>query len=152
MITEHEYFGIYKGHPNATPEVCANARDLLQRVNAVYAAAAADGCELPDNPSTGSGVSGRRHGGFRPRDSEVGADNSLHKDGKAVDRYDPKRQFASWCMAHLRVLEAHGLYMEDTRWTPTWVHLQCQPPRSGRRVYIPSSAAPLVGLPPVWPV
>jgi len=35
-----------------------------------------------------------------------------------------------------------GLWAEDFRWTPTWVHLQRIPPKSGKRIYIPSNSPP----------
>lgn len=150
QITAEQYFGVYAGHADITPEIVENSGLLLAAVNEVYALAYADGCELPVNPTTGSGISGRRHGGFRPRDSLVGADNSLHKDALAVDRYDPLRQLASWCLGHPHELMSRGLYMEDPRWTPTWVHLQLRPPRSGRLVYIPSSGPALAAAPAPW--
>lgn len=123
---------------------------MLDVVNDLYDRASQDGCDLPDNPKTGSGVSGSGNGGFRPHDCPVGASDSQHKQGRAVDRYDPHRQFASWCMAHLDELEKRGLHMEDPRWTPSWVHLQDVPPHSGKTVYIPNSDPALAGDPPEW--
>jgi len=49
-----------------------------------------------------------------------------------------------WCLKHLDVLETLGLWMEDPQWTPTWLHVQTIPPRSGHRVYIPSASPALV--------
>jgi hypothetical protein len=149
-ITTIEYFGQYAGHADATPAVQQAARAMLAKVNDLYARAAEDGCELPDNPATGSGVSGNGHGGFRPQDCQVGASNSTHKDGRGVDRYDPHRQFAAWCLAHPHELTKRGLHMEDPRWTPTWVHLQDVPPHSGRLVYVPSTAPALAQAPAAW--
>lgn len=149
-ITLAEYLGPYANHPDATPEVRANAQTMLARVNALYAIAARDGVPLPDNPNTKSGVSGSGNGGFRPRACPVGAPSSTHKDGNGVDRYDPSRAFAAWCLSHQDVLASMGLHMEDPRWTPTWVHLQDVPPRSQRIVYIPSTAPALAAAPPAW--
>lgn len=149
-ITLAEYFGAYAAHPDATPLRKANASALLRAVNDLYARAAQDGCELPDNPATGSGVSGNGHGGFRPQDCQVGASSSTHKEGRGVDRYDPHREFAAWCLAHPEELTRRGLHMEDPRWTPTWVHLQDVPPASGRLVYVPSSAPALAKAPAAW--
>ena len=67
---------------------------------------------------------------------------SKHLSGEAVDIPDPYRDLASWCVDNLEMLEGLQLWMEDPRWTPTWVHLQTVPPRSGRRVFIPSTASP----------
>lgn len=56
-----------------------------------------------------------------------GAPKSSHLEGKAVDFADSKRKFADWCMANLPELQKHGLYMENPKKTPTWVHLQSRP-------------------------
>lgn len=149
-ITLGQYLGPYIAHPDATATVLAHASELLRLVNEVYAQAAIDGCELPDNPATGCGVSGSGNGGFRPGDCTVGAKDSTHKTGQGIDRYDPHRQFASWCLAHPQPLIDRGLHMEDPRWTPTWVHLQSVPPKSGRVVYVPSSAPALAAAPKDW--
>jgi hypothetical protein len=37
-----------------------------------------------------------------------------------------------------------GLWLEDPRWCPDWVHLQTRPPLSARRVFVPSMAPPKV--------
>jgi hypothetical protein len=149
-ITIDEYFGPYKGDPSITTAVLNNATILLDKVNDLYEVAHKDGCELLDNPKTKSGVSGSGNGGYRTPQCIVGAPNSTHKLGQAVDRYDPFRQFQSWCLAHESELQDRGLYMEDTRWTPTWVHLQCVPPHSMHTVYIPSADPALTTLPPDW--
>ncbi len=150
IVTLKEYFGKHDASPDATPAIRAAAEELLRKVNLLYETAAADGCDLPDNPKTGSGLSGNGSGGFRPLDSNVGASNSTHKKGRGIDRYDPSRQFAAWCLAHPVALRELGLYMEDPRWTPTWVHLQDLPPRSGVAVYIPSALPPLAAAPDHW--
>lgn len=150
MISESEYFGPYAEHPDATAQRRYHATALLDVVNDLLETAAAAGCKLPTNPKTDSQISGNGNGGFRPQESSVGAKNSKHKDGRAVDIFDPKRQFASWCMAHLSELEKRDLYMEDPRWTPTWVHLQDVPPGSGKRVYVPSTAPALSKAPDKW--
>lgn len=149
-ISRDDYFKAYAGHPEITPEIEANADDLLERVNALRAEAAADGVPMPTNPKTGTPISGDKNGGFRPQACPVGAPASPHKQGNGVDNYDPHRSLASWCMAHLDRLAAHGLYMEDPRWTPTWTHLQRVAPRSGKVVFIPSTEPALAGNPPAW--
>lgn len=75
------------------------------------------------------------------------AKSSKHITAEAGDVQDKNRQFAKWCLANLDKLEEIGLWMEDCRWTPTWVHLQIVPPKSGNRVFIPSNTKPLVGYP-----
>lgn len=72
------------------------------------------------------------------------AKNSKHVQALAMDvREVAGRALARWCLRNLNALEKIGLWMEDPRWTPTWVHLQIVPPGSGRRVYIPSIKPPL---------
>jgi len=72
---------------------------------------------------------------------------SRHITAEAVDIADPDRQLAAWCLDNLDVLDELGLWMEDPRWTPTWVHVQTQPPKSEKRVYVPSAKPPLVPPP-----
>lgn len=150
MITAAQYFGDYAEHVDVTAEIRYHATALLDVVNDLLEAAKDDGCDLPENQNTKSLISGNGNGGFRPKNSKVGADNSKHKDGRGIDIYDPRRQFASWCLAHPKELEKRGIHMEDPRWTPTWVHLQDVPPGSGKLVYIPSAAPALAKAPDVW--
>ena len=70
--------------------------------------------------------------------------NSKHISGQAADIPDPDGSLGAWCLVHLGVLDELGLFMEDTRWTPIWVHVQIVPPLSGLRVYVPSNTPPLV--------
>lgn len=150
MISATQYFGPYANHADITAQIRFHATGLLDVVNDLLELAKADGCTLPENPNTGCVISGSGNGGFRPGDCKVGASNSKHKYGRAVDIYDPKREFASWCLAHGGEMEKRGLHMEDPRWTPTWVHLQDVPPGSGLLVYRPSMSPPLAGDPPTW--
>ena len=66
--------------------------------------------------------------------------SSKHLTAEACDLPDADRTLAGWCVDNLDQLKEIGLWMEDPRWTPTWVHLQVVPPKSGKLVYIPSSA------------
>jgi hypothetical protein len=65
------------------------------------------------------------------------APKSKHLLGAAVDISDKDGQLWDWCMKNIKVLEEAGLYLEDKKATPTWVHFQCIPPKSGRRIFIP---------------
>ena len=143
MITMADYLGPYASHPDATSEIRGTAARMLDKVNRLHTLAEADGVQLRTNPKTGSRVSGSGNGGFRPQDCPVGSASSPHKIGRGVDTYDPDRSFAAWCLAHIEVLAAEGLFMEDPRWTPTWTHLDDRGPKSGRRVFIPSNDPPL---------
>lgn len=78
--------------------------------------------------------------GYRPASinkSAHGASNSSHLKCQAVDFKDLDGSFAKWCLSHLHLLQKAGLYMEDPRWTPGWVHLMSRRPNSGKRVFIP---------------
>lgn len=62
---------------------------------------------------------------------------SRHLYGQAVDISDHNRELQAWCLANVAVLEEIGLWMEDFSATPTWIHFQVVPPRSGRRFFKP---------------
>lgn len=82
--------------------------------------------------------------GWRPKSvndaTANAAKTSKHLTAEAGDIEDADRAFAQWCVKNADVLAECGLWMEDPRWTPTWVHLQRVPPKSGKRIYIPSNA------------
>lgn len=137
MITLEQYIGVHKDSPDLTPERIENAKILLGCINKLMENAEADSIEFPINPATGSQISGRTFGGFRPQNCPQGAPKSTHKEGKGGDLYDPIKQFAAWCMANIKLLEDAGLWMEHPDATPGWCHLQNVPPKSGRRVFYP---------------
>ena len=87
-------------------------------------------------------ASGWRPAGINDVTSNAAA-HSRHITAQAGDVADSNRKFAQWCISSIDVLVNIGLWMEDPRWTPTWVHLQVIPPKSGNRVYIPSTKPPL---------
>ena len=66
-----------------------------------------------------------------------GAKRSMHLTGNACDIADSDGKLKSWLRAHPEELEKAGLCAEDYASTPTWVHLQRVPPRSGVRVFKP---------------
>lgn len=121
-----------------TDDIRNNAAHTVRKVNQLLDLAEADGINCNQCAS-----------GWRPLAvndvTQNAAKNSKHTIGLAVDVRDTAgREFASWCLSNLDQLERIGLWMEDPQWTPTWVHLQIVPPKSGRRVYIPSLKPPLV--------
>lgn len=65
------------------------------------------------------------------------APKSNHLICAAVDIADRDHCFRYWVLMHLDLLIKLGLWMEDPSHTATWVHLQCIPPRSGSRIFIP---------------
>jgi len=126
MITLEEWLGPHGASADATDDVRGNARALLERVNDLLVLAYTQGINLHINPNTGSWISGAGNGGFRPRNSTVGAPQSKHKIGHGVDVYDPQNEIDSWLTNEL--LEEHGLYREHPDDTNTWCHLQDLPP------------------------
>lgn len=146
MITVAQYFmGRDASHSTElTPEIRRNAALTVQVVNELLSRAAAEGVQPGINPQTNSNVSsGWRPPGINEKTANA-AKGSTHLQALACDVRDTRgRELARWCLANLDVLAELGLWMEDPRWTPTWVHLQAVPPGSGKRVYRPSSKPPL---------
>lgn len=67
------------------------------------------------------------------------AKKSNHLMGLAVDIRDVDGKLRDWCIENLEFIASLGLFLEDFRWTRGWVHFQCVPPGSGKRVFIPST-------------
>jgi hypothetical protein len=137
MITLNQYVGPHSASPDWTPERQQNAAKLLAACCALEVEMARGGVAFPDNPATKSGVSGVTFGGFRPQNCSQGAPNSSHKEGMAVDRYDPRGEIDNWCMAHLDRLAHHGIYIEHSSATPGWSHWTTRAPKSGNRAFYP---------------
>lgn len=62
---------------------------------------------------------------------------SKHLSGQACDIADPKGELQAWIRKNMKVLEEAGLYLEDFKSTPGWVHFQCAAPGSGLRIFKP---------------
>jgi hypothetical protein len=137
MITLAQYVGPHKDSPDWNLVRQGNAKRLLEACAALEAEMVAEGIKFPDNPKTGSGVSGETFGGFRPQACPIGAPRSSHKDGLAVDRYDPAGQIDAWCMENIDRLEAHGICIEHPSKTPHWSHWTIKRPGSGKTVFYP---------------
>lgn len=140
MIDLFHYFGSKMGHPDATDHRVANAALLLDAVDALLTAARTAGFYRDEiDPDTGTVISGSRgghgDGGFRLQTSTTGAVLSEHREGCAIDIYDPFDMLDSWLTDEL--LEQFGLYREHPDATPGWCHLQSRPPRSGKRTFWP---------------
>ncbi|MES2415089.1 MAG: hypothetical protein V4614_14880 [Pseudomonadota bacterium] len=137
MITLEEYVGPHGRSKDWSEVRKYNAVSLLEACDKLEAYAVADGVEFPENPVTKSGVSGQTFGGFRPQDCPQGAPNSSHKEGQAVDRYDPGNKIDDWCLANLEKLVECGIYIEHPTATVGWSHWTIRAPKSGRRVFYP---------------
>jgi hypothetical protein len=80
--------------------------------------------------------------GWRPaklNDSVGGATKSLHITGHAVDIIDTSMSVWNYVLDNLELAKSMGLYFEDKRATPSWVHIQTLPPKSGKRIFKPNS-------------
>lgn len=143
-----DYFKLH-GRPESDALI-ANAATLLEKVNALLERAEQDRV-VPgiDQVSQNHVASGYRHAGANASTANA-AVASKHLTCHGIDLQDiiGTRALAVWCIQNLEQLEECGLWMEDPRWTggrtntDPWVHLQDVPPRSGRRVYVPSSQPP----------
>lgn len=143
-ITLEQYAGPYLGHVDLTLERRSAAIDLLAAVNGVLAMADAEGVDVMINPVTATRISGSGNGGFRPQSCPIGASQSAHKRGMAIDLYDPHRALARWVLRNLDRVRAAGVRgMENPQWTPSWCHLQTVTVGSGRFVFVPDSSPPL---------
>jgi hypothetical protein len=137
MITLQQYFGKWWEHADATQERVANAERLLAACEELEALAVKDGVEFRDNPVTKSNVSGQTYGGFRPQSCTQGAPKSAHKEGLAVDRFDPAGEIDAWCMKNQDRLKSCGIYIEHPDKTLGWSHWSIKPPGSGKTVFYP---------------
>ena len=137
MITLEQYLGLWAKSKDLTPERLGNAQKLMIAINNLVAEMETAGVRFQVNPATHSQVSGVTFGGFRPQSCPQGAPHSNHKEGCAVDIYDPAGDVDAWLMKHLDRLEAHGIYIEHPDSTIHWSHWQIVAPHSGNRVFHP---------------
>ena len=135
MLLIEDYVGPHSKSPDWTPTRIDNAVQLLQRVNALVATLKQQGVTFKANPNTGTLVSGKTYGGFRPQNCPQGAPNSSHKTGSGIDLYDPKNEIDAAITDAL--LEEFHLYREHPDATKSWVHLTTRAPGSGRRSFLP---------------
>lgn len=135
MISIDEYFAGYPRHPEIGIGMKANAYEMLKKVNALLDWAESEGWIPQINPATGTQVSGKTDGGWRPQSCPTGAPNSAHKQARAVDIFDPDNSLDSLITDD--VLEDFGLYREAPEATHGWCHLTDRAPASGRRTFNP---------------
>jgi hypothetical protein len=108
-----------------TKEVEGNAHMFVQRLNALLLL---------------FGKERTLSSGFRDKASNKaagGAAFSWHILGLAADIEDKDRELAKFILSDSAHLRKCGLYAEHPDKTPTWVHVQSEPPRSGRRIFQP---------------
>jgi hypothetical protein len=138
MITYEQYVGKWGESKDLTPERVLNIQDnLLPKAEGLWVYLTLNGVNFPTNPATHSQVSGQTYGGFRPQDCPQGAPRSSHKEGLAVDIYDPLNQIDNYLLAHPELLEEFGIYIEHPNSTPKWSHWSARPPLSKRHIFHP---------------
>lgn len=136
-ITLKDYLGPYDDD-RITREVRENGSRLIAIANVVLAAAEAEGVEIKVNPNTGNHIAGSGNGGVRPVDAMVGAKNSAHKRGHAIDIYDPERKLSGWVWVNKNRVELLGIRaVERPEYTPSWCHLADEPVASGVFAFVP---------------
>lgn len=62
---------------------------------------------------------------------------SQHLSGNAADIWDRAGKLKAWAVKNVKVLEELGLWCEAPEATPTWLHVQTVPPKSGNRFFKP---------------
>lgn len=136
MISLMQYVGIYANSKDLTPQRKANALILLERVNALIEHMR-NNVMFKINPCTETQVAGLTNGGFREQGTTVGKKFSAHKEGQAVDIYDPDNLIDKYIDAYPDLLVKFDLYREHASATNGWCHLSTRPPKSGRRTFYP---------------
>lgn len=156
VITREQYLmGRDVTYPGCvTAEVEDNIAILLPAVNTFLEVALHEEIPIGVDEKTGNLVAS----GLRPIQvndrTQNAAGDSTHIHGLGVDLQDilalgrPLARFALRCARPGGLLDELELYMERPQWTPDWLHLQKKSPKSGRRVYIPSTRPPIVGALP----
>lgn len=133
FITKEELLkGRDKTYPNDyTQEVSDNLDELLPVINQVR-----DAYGIPMTVTSG----------WRPPSLNAitpgAANHSLHEQGLAVDILDTDGKLMEWVLENLQLMKDLGIYLEDFRYTPNWVHFGIRSPKSGHRIFVPSSAPP----------
>ena len=134
MITLTDYWqGRDKQYPNElTDAIKENAAQIVARANLLITVYRQD---------TGDAEPHYVTSGWRPPQINSAISNaaprSKHMQGLAIDLADPEGELDEWCMENQDQLEQLGLYLEHPSATKGWTHLQCVPPKSGRRVFYP---------------
>jgi hypothetical protein len=136
MITEKEYFsrnGIQIPARDIAKDHALNASVLIDRINALW---------ILFEKEKGN-ILLIVNSGYRTKAINAtikgAAANSWHMHGKAVDIRDSQTILQRWLKtpAGIKSLETNGLYVEDFKYTKTWVHFQTVRPMSGNRFFIP---------------
>lgn len=132
---------IYDGIDYVDPSTLSNLRDLLERLSELET--------LYGKPFiVTSGFRSRRkhreiYDALNKKRLLDGKDalpipiNSAHLNGNAADIHDPLKEIKIWVAGNPKVLEECELWCEQLASTPSWIHLQRVPPKSGARFFKP---------------
>jgi hypothetical protein len=121
--------------PDLSPELQSNLATLTGRLNAFFASYGPIRVSSGYRPSSANASAG-------------GSTQSWHLKCAAADLSDADGAVWAFVCANLPESAKIGIWFEDKRWTPTWVHCQIYPPASGKRIYVPSAKPPL--KPDAW--
>ncbi len=117
------------GYPT-TPEIDTNLAILLERLNKIR--------KMWGKPmNVSSGLRSQAKQDELIAQGKSNASKSKHLLGQAADISDPKGELKTWVLNNIGCLEQVGLWMEDFKYTSSWIHFQCVPPKSGKRFFIP---------------
>lgn len=143
MFTLKDYVGVHWKSDDWNGDRQYNGMILINLCTKFIAKLEEEGVIFQINPKTGTIISGEIYGGFRPQNCPIGAPHSAHKEGMAVDIYDPDNRIDGYIDGfegkdgYNSLLEEFGLYREHPDKTPHWCHLTTHAPGSGKRTFWP---------------
>lgn len=114
-----------------TPQIQENAEELVKQINSLFTE-----IELLSRKKITLNITS----GWRPvkYSKEIGTSTrSAHTTGQAIDLADLSNKKYNIIGSHLELIKIRGLYMEDSRWAKSWLHLQTRPVKSGSTIFIP---------------
>jgi hypothetical protein len=112
-----------------TDEIAEHLNTLLHRLNEIRS--------LYKRPMIiTSGLRSAEHQNKLITQGVSNAKKSKHLLGQAAD-VQCNGGLKNWVLDNIREVERIQLWMEDFTATPTWVHFQIVPPRSGKRFFLP---------------
>lgn len=135
LITYHDYItasGKYPDRLNSgelTEELKANAEKLLSVVNPFLHDLGVESVTV---------TSGFRPQAVNSKTTGAGA-KSNHLICKAIDLADKDGKLMKLVLENMDKLKQYNLWVEDFCHTPSWLHLQSVAPRSGKRIFVPST-------------
>lgn len=113
-----------------TPDIEANLKILLYRINQVRSA-------YGEPMTVTSGLRSIFQQEALIDQGKSNAPHSKHLSGEAVDILDEDHKLRDWVKLNLQLMETIGFWFESFDSTPTWIHFQIVPPKSGIRIFIP---------------